>query len=491
MEKKNKFYITTAIAYTNAPPHLGHALEFVQTDVLARYHRLLGHDTYFLTGTDEHGSTVARAAKNARINPQEFVDELVKKFKSLDAALDVQYDQFIRTTDRTIHWPAVEKLWRALVASGDVYKKEYEGLYCVGHEAFIKKTELEDGLCPLHKAAPEVVREENWFFRLTKYKDRVREKIESGELNIVPAHRKQEILNLIDDAEDVSFSRPQETLEWGIPVPDDPTQTIYVWADALTNYISALGYGTPRSDLGGKRSDLFSHFWPADVHLIGKDILRFHALYWPAMLLAVGVPLPRAIYVHGFITIEGQKMSKTVGNVIDPFMLVEKYGSDVVRYFLLREIPSGDDGDFSYKNLEARYNADLANGLGNFISRVTTMADGLAFGSDMTLSPAIEQAIIHTKEKMREAIDTFRLNDALAVLWELISFGDTYVNEKKPWETKDRQILFDLTVLADNVGALVAPFMPRTSAKIQECIRWDEQGLRARKSAGLFPRLAA
>src|SRR3989344_1895241 len=361
-QRAKKFYITTAIAYTNARPHLGHALEFIQADVLARYHRLAGDDTWFLTGTDEHGTKIARAAEAAGKPEQEFVDEITKAFINLDEKLNISNDDFIRTTDRNRHWPAVIKLWNKLVENGDLYKKEYEGLYCVGHEAFIKKSELVDGFCPIYKTEPEKIKEENWFFKLSKYKKEIKERIKSDELRIVPESRKNELLNLLDDAEDVSFSRPSKDLKWGIPVPGDDTQTMYVWADALTNYISAVGYAD--------ETEQFKKYWPVDVHLIGKDILRFHALYWPAMLLSAGLDLPKAIYVHGFITVEGEKMSKTVGNVIDPFELIEKYGSDVVRYFLLREIPSTEDGDFSFKKLEDRYNGDLANGLGNLVQRV-------------------------------------------------------------------------------------------------------------------------
>src|SRR3989344_5873060 len=306
---KNKFYITTAILYTNGPPHIGFAFELVLADVLARYHRLLGEDTHFLTGTDEHGSTVVKGAAKAGKSVGVFVDEMASKARELTKFLNISNDDFIRTSDQVRHWPAAKKFWD--IIKGDLYKKNYEGLYCVGHEAFMKKSDLVDGVCPLHKTKPEEVKEENWFFKLTKYKKEVKKIIESGEMKIIPETRKQEILNLIDDAEDVSFSRPSKDLKWGIPVPNDETQTMYVWADALTNYISALGYAD--------ENPKFEKLWPADVHLVGKDILRFHAMIWPAMLLSAGLPLPKAIYVHGFITVDGEKMSKTIGNVIDPF----------------------------------------------------------------------------------------------------------------------------------------------------------------------------
>ncbi|MBX4211747.1 MAG: class I tRNA ligase family protein [Candidatus Yanofskybacteria bacterium] len=315
------FYITTSIAYTNAEPHIGYALELTQADVLARYHQLLGDDTYFLTGTDEHGIKIERSATKLSQDPQDFVNNIAERFQALTKALNISNNDFIRTTDKERHWPGVEKIWRSLQDKGALYEKEYEGLYCVGHEAFVKKSELIDGLCPIHKTEPEKIREKNWFFKLSDYKREIKGRIERDELKIVPESRKHEILNLFDDAEDVSFSRPADKLQWGIPVPGDSSQTIYVWADALTNYISALGYG---------QDEKLLHYWPADIHLIGKDILRFHAMVWPAMLLAIELPLPRSINVHGFITSEGQKISKSLGNVIDPFMLIEKYGAEVL-----------------------------------------------------------------------------------------------------------------------------------------------------------------
>src|SRR3989344_235721 len=302
----SKFYITSSIMYANGSAHIGFAMELIQADVLARYHRQIADKTWFLTGTDEHGLTVARAAAKERIEPQAYVDKISDEVLKMTKALNISNDDFIRTSDKVRHWPTTIKLWKALVSEEDIYKKKYTGLYCVGHEAFIKKSELTDGLCPLHKTKPEEVEEENWFFKVTKYKERVAKLIENDELKIVPLSRKKEILNLIKDAEDVSFSRPASVLKWGIPVPGDPGSTQYVWTDALANYISALGYS--------ENSENYKDFWPADVHLIGKDILRFHALYWPAMLMSAGLSLPKSIFVHGFITVNGQKMSKTVGN---------------------------------------------------------------------------------------------------------------------------------------------------------------------------------
>ena len=322
----NKFYITTAIPYPNGKPHVGFGLEILQADVLARYHRLLGEDVWFLTGTDEHGLKVFRSAQEEGIGFQEYVDRNSAEFAKLKPVLNISYDDFIRTTDRKRHWPGAQQLWRT--DSGDIYSKEYEGLYCVGCEAFINKKDLVDGECPEHHSKPEIVKEKNYFFKLTKYKKKIKELIESDELKIVPATRKNEILNLLKDSEDFSVSRPVEKISWGIPVPDDPTQVQYVWFDALANYITAIGYG--------RDEETFRKWWPADVHVIGKGIFRFHAIYWPAMLLAAGLPLPKSIYVHGYISIDGEKISKSLGNVISPEEAVSKYGVDSVRYYLLR-----------------------------------------------------------------------------------------------------------------------------------------------------------
>ncbi len=494
----NKFYITTAILYTNGAPHIGYAMELVQTDVLARYHRQKGEQVKFLTGTDEHGTTVARAAVKFGKTPQELADEVAGQAKQLGAGLKISNDDFIRTTDQQRHWPAAQKLWQKLADAGDLYKKSYEGLYCVGHEAFIKRSDLVDGLCPLHKTEPENVSEENWFFKITRYKDQIYKLIDSDELKIVPESRKKEILNLIKDAEDVSFSRPRTTLSWGIPVPGDDEQVMYVWCDALTNYISAAGYGTDSGE--------FKTFWPADVHLIGKDILRFHALYWPAMLLSAGIPLPKSIYVHGFITVDGQKMSKTIGNVVDPFPLLEKYGADVVRYFLLREIPSDEDGDFSEERLRERYTSDLANGLGNLVQRVATLIDSKMDGEIIyhaKMLPDIEELNeVEDDTEINRAIENFKLHEALALIWKKIDVANAFVNEEAPWKLVDenpeqfQKVMLALTEMVHHISLNLKPFLPETVAKICEVFGDtngkeipDEYHFFIKKGAVLFPRL--
>ncbi|PJB98939.1 MAG: methionine--tRNA ligase, partial [Candidatus Nealsonbacteria bacterium CG_4_9_14_0_8_um_filter_36_17] len=366
MTKNKKFYITTSIAYTNTPPHIGYALELIQADVLARYHRILGKKVFFLTGTDEHGQKVVKAAEEAEKEPKEFTDKITARFKLLTKVLNLSNTDFIRTTDEKRHWPVAREVWLKLKENGDIYKKNYKGLYCVGCEAFITKKDLINGKCKIHQKEPEVVEEENYFFRLSKYSKQIKEIIKKDNVKIIPEERKNEMLNFVSQGlEDVSFSRPRKDLKWGIPVPDDNSQTIYVWADALINYISALDY---------PNGENFKKYWPADVHCLGKDILRFHSTIWLGMLLSLGLELPKNIFVHGFITSNGQKMSKSLGNVIDPFELVKKYGTDAVRYFLLREITPTEDGDFTYEKFEARYNSDLASGLGNLVARVLTLA---------------------------------------------------------------------------------------------------------------------
>lgn len=461
----DKFYITTPIFYVNGKPHIGHAFTCIIADVLARYQRNQGADTFLLTGTDEHGAKIAQAAEKAAMSPQAFADEVSQTFVALTEKLNISNNYFIRTTDKEVHLPGVLKLWRTLINSEDLYKGTYTGLYCVGHEAFMKKSDLVDGVCPDHLTAPQELKEENYFFRLSKYTDKLKRMYESGEIVIRPESRRNEVLRMLDESDDVSFSRPRDIVQWGISVPDDDSQLIYVWADALTNYLSAIGYG---------RNDDWKHYWPADVHLIGKDILRFHAITWPAMLLSVGLDVPKAIYAHGHITVDGQKMSKTIGNVIDPIELVEKYGVDPVRYFLMREIPSAEDGDFSYKKLEDRYNSDLANNLGNLVSRVAklieTKMEGTLVYDHRFMDEAVAQKIEVTRQEYATHIAEFKLHDALADIWQLFTFANGYIDEHKPWaEPHGDHLLTTLTsvtkLIIESVHML-EPFMPETVAKI-------------------------
>jgi methionyl-tRNA synthetase len=490
-----KFYITTSIAYTNALPHIGFALEVVQADVMARYHRTLGEDVFFLTGTDEHGQKVAQAAEKIKKTPEDFCNGISAKFRELIKAFNLSNNDFIRTTDHERHWPTVKKVWLEIEKKGDIYKKKYQGLYCSGCEAFLAKRDLSGGKCLIHQKEPETVEEENYFFRLSKYAGKIEKLIKENKIEIIPAGRKKEMLSFIGQGlEDVSFSRPRKNLEWGIPVPDDDSQTIYVWSDALVNYLSALDYD--------KNGSKFKKYWPPDVQCVGKDIQKFHCLIWPAMLLSLGLPLPRIIFVHGFITVGGQKMSKSLGNVIDPFELVEKYGTDAVRYFLLREIPSAEDGDFTYEKFEQRYNSDLAKGLGNLVARVVTLAANTSTRPGLAKSK-FASLIKKTDKKYQSGLAEFRFNEALAAIWELISICDKYIEEERPWEksAKQKEIIGDLLFAVNGIAELLRPFLPETSEKIIKQLKTEpplaeakvkkrtEFSSPAKKSEPLFPRI--
>ena len=484
---EKKFYITTAIDYVNGAPHLGHAFEKVQADVIARYHRLQGRDVFFLTGTDEHGATNVRGAKKASQPVHEFTEGMAAKFRALKAAFNLSWDDFIRTSDKARHWPGVKLMWEKLAAKGDIYKKNYKGLYCVGHEAFITQKELADGKCAEHLTEPEVIEEENHFFRLSKYSKEIGDKIRSGELAIIPESRKNEILSLIDreGLEDVSFSRPRKNLQWGIPAPGDDSETIYVWCDALTSYLSAIGFGSTRNiDISKLR-----RLWPADVQVIGKSILRFHAAIWPGMLLSAGLPLPKTLFVHGFINVLGQKMSKTIGNVIDPFELVKKYGTDAVRFYLLHDVSTFGDTDFTEERFKESYNAHLANGLGNLVSRVMKMA--VMSNTRLRLDSEGEQELLRVNSiEFNDYMNKFELQRTLEAIWRHIKKCDGYIEQKQPFKViqKDperatayiEKLLKDIFISA----SLLRPFMPETSEKILNAIK-DNAEIKTQ----LFPRI--
>ena len=484
-----KFYITTAIDYVNAKPHIGHALEKIQADVLARYHRAKGDDVWFLTGVDIHGLKNFRAAEATGKKPENFTAENSVFFKNLKDILNLSWDDFISTGEQNRHWPGVQKLWTKIYEAGDLYKKNYQGLYCVGCEVFITEKELVGGKCPIHQKSPEIVEQENWFFRLSKYQNQIEEKIKSDELKIIPESRKNEILSFIKSVlEDVSFSRPKKDLQWGIPVPNDPDQVMYVWCDALSNYITAVGYAD--------ESSVFKKLWPADLQVIGKDILRFHAAIWPGMLLSAGLPLPKSIFVHGFITVEGQKMSKTLGNIIDPAELSRKYGSDAVRYYLLREISTSEDGDYGNKKFEDRYNADLANGIGNLVSRVATLGERITpvkFDFSKDVEDSVKRECARVFDEYEKSIGEIKLNEAISYVWELVSFSDRYINGKKPWAVKDqeefRKIIVNACYLIGVIGNLSSPFIPETAEKISGQISYADSCFKIKRGVTLFPRL--
>jgi len=453
---KKKFYITTSIMYANSKPHIGFALELLQADAIARWQRLNGKDVYFLTGTDEHGIKNYNAAKETGQEPQEFVDGNTAAVEELIKVLNISNTDFIRTSDKVRHWPAAEKVWELLKANGDIYKGSYEGLYSIKEEAYITKIEAES---PEYKNAKIIeLEEENYLFKLSEYGDKIKQAYQ--DYKIIPAHREKEMTNFIDTGlTDISFSRPKNKLPWGIPVPDDDSQIMYVWCDALTNYISALGYPDKK----------YTKYWPADVHVIGKDIIRFHAIYWPAMLMSAGIKLPKKLLIHGFVTAEGKKMSKSVGNVVDPFELVKKHGVDPVRYYLLREIPTTDDGDYSEERFVSSYDADLANDLGNLVSRVLKLAENFDIQSQTE------------KNKMEEIWEAFEnhmselnINEAANEIWLRISGLNGYIDLEKPWvlakenKSKFSEVIYNLLESIRQITIMLYPFLPETSDKIRK-----------------------
>lgn len=499
----NKFYITTAIAYVNAPPHIGHALEFIQADVLARYHRLIGDDTFYLTGTDEHGVKIYETAQELKMETKDLVDKNAKIFQGLKDILWLSNDDFVRTSSDK-HKAGAKKIWNKLFLKGDIYKDIYKGNYCVGCESFIPEKDLdENGNCPNHKKKPKILEEENYFFRLSKYSSQIKKMIETDQLKVFPESRKHEMLNIIGDGlNDVSFSRPKEVLPWGITVPNDDSQVMYVWCDALSNYVTQMDYENE-----GER---FKKYWPANIHLIGKDILRFHAGVWIGMLISTGLEIPKAVYVHGFVTSEGQKMSKSIGNVVDPLGYVDKYGVDALRYYLLREIPSADDGDFSHKRFVDLYNSELANSLGNLVNRVTMMVERYVSGKapKKTTGDDVAPEIDAFFSKYSECFDKFDLKGACETLVELTDFANKYIDDKKPWVlAKDNPdelpaVLYDLLELLRYIVILLLPILPKSAEKIAEQLslnvedlefdpKWGgtKEGASIKSGENLFPRI--
>ncbi|MBT3405420.1 methionine--tRNA ligase [archaeon] len=451
--KKNKFYITTTIPYANASPHIGFALEIIQADVLARWNKQKGKNVFFLTGTDEHGTKNYQTAKKEGLTTKKFVDKNSSMFKELTKSLNISNDYFIRTTDKKVHWPGVVEMWKILQAKGDIYKKEYTGNYCSGCERFITEKDLVEGKCPDHPTLKiESIAEENYFFKLSKYSSKIKKLIETDKLKIMPKKWKNNFLGLIKDGlTDVSFSRTKKHLPWGVPVPGDDSQVMYVWCDALTNYLTGIGYPDKK----------FKDFWPADVHVVGKDMLRFHTGIWPGMLLSAGLDLPKEVIVHGFLTVDGKKMSKSVGNVVSPLELRKKYEADSIRYALMRATPFGDDGDFSEDALVARHNDELANKLGNLVARVAGLI--AQNGVNQTSNKLIKKLKV---KEIGKFIENYEFDKALNLIFAFIDNCNEYVQNEKPWESKDGKVLFELKESILKIAELLWAFIPETSEKI-------------------------
>jgi methionyl-tRNA synthetase len=469
-----KFYVTTAIDYVNASPHIGHAYEKIAADVLARFHRIRGKDVFFLTGVDEHGIKVERTAATAGKSPQEFVDEMSAKFKAAWEKLNVVPDRFIRTTEDE-HKKVVQEMFRRMQEKGDIYKSSYTGHYCEGCEDFVRERDLdEQGNCPNHKKPPRQVSEENYFFKLSKYKDAIRKWMTEDPSRVQPDGRRKEVLNQLDDPEvtDFSVSRSRNSLKWGIPVPGDEDQVIYVWIDALTNYFTGGG------GFEGKG------YWPATLHLVGKDIIKFHCIYWPAMLMSAEVELPAGVFAHGFITVEGQKISKSLGNVIDPIALVDQYGADAVRYSLFSGSAFDQDGDFSGKELIRRVNSELANNVGNLLNRTLTLVDKNCGGKVPDCQPenvVRKQAnLIH--ETVDEHMSKYDFSGAINAILALVDQANKYMNDDKPWtlfkegkQKEGEEVLYTCLEVLRRTAMNLYPFTPELSQNMWNQLGYDDQ----------------
>ena len=512
---KKRFYITTAIDYVNSLPHIGTAYEKIGADCIARFKRMDGFEVHFLMGNDEHSINVKKAAQEKGFDPEVYCDRMAEQFQQIWSKLDISYDDFIRTTEAR-HGAAVQALFLKIHENGDIYKDTYEGWYCESCEAFLQEKDLVDGACPNHGSQPKWIEETNHFFALSKYGERLLQHIESHPQFILPEIRRNEIVNVIKGGlEDISISR--SSFDWGIPLPIDSSHVVYVWFDALINYVSAVGYGSDDT--------LFNRIWPADIHVIGKDITRFHCVIWPAMLMAADIPLPKTVFGHGFVYLKGEKMSKSLGHVVEPLDVADSYGADPLRYYLLREGSFGRDGDFTWENFIDRYNNDLANDLGNLLNRTLNMIlqyqNGIVHAPseneavDETLISTSIEALSHIRSSFSETADDIEFHTALTHLWNIIRRANKYIDETAPWIlNKQGRVDRLATVLYNTVESLritallIGPFMPKTAHKIwtqlglEETTPFEDQtfeniepwgqipeGTKVRLSAALFPKI--
>jgi len=470
-----KFYLTTAIDYVNSKPHLGTAYEKIAADVIARYKRMKGYDSYFLMGNDEHSQNVAARAKELNLDVMDYCNQMEGEFRRAWEKLHISYDDFIRTTD-TRHISTVNDLLQRIHQKGDIYKGEYQGWYCISCEAFYQSKDLIDGKCPSHGTVPSWITEENYFFSLSRYREQLLRHIGEHPEFVLPEVRRNEILSVLKRGlEDISISR--SGVPWGIPLPFDRSSVVYVWFDALINYVSGVGFSDDQ--------EKYRKYWPADLHIIGKDITRFHCIIWPAMLLSADLPLPKSIFGHGFVRLRGEKMSKTTGTILDPLQLVETHGADPLRYFLISEIPFDRDGDFSLERFKERFNADLANDYGNLVSRSLTMVDKYQKGkvelplktADDTYLQGIAEGLLGRYE---EAIENYQLHQGVRVAWELIRGANLYIDSQKPWllakdsSKKGRlaEVLHNLIEAIRQVTILLKPIMPVKTKEV-----WQQLGL--------------
>ena len=475
-----KFYVATAIPYVNDKPHIGHAMDYMLADVLARYHRQMGAEVFFEVGTDEHGTKIAAKAEEAGKQPNDYADSIVPAWHEFLKRLGVSYTDFVRTTEER-HQKAAQLIWTQL-AGKYIYKSTYEGWYCSGEEAFVTAREAAEtnGECPVHKRPYQKLSEENYFFKLSAFGDQIKEALQAGELKIIPEFRKHEILQLIEKGlEDISISRPKKHLSWGIPVPGDPDHVMYVWFEALINYVSVLGYPDGEN---------FKKFWPADAHVIGKDILRFHAAIWPAMLIALDLPLEKVLLVHGHVLTGGTKMSKSIGNVVDPIAVIDTYGVDAFRYFFLRHIPTVEDGDFTWEKFETAYNNELGNELGNLVQRVASMITRYQHGVIGEI-PRPK----HDTTAFYDELNAMRFDRALDYLWTRVRGLNVYLEEVKPWEIAKKgddehlqEVLGYAASGLSQIAQMLWPFLPTTSEVITKIF---EGGSISPYKGVLFPKM--